>query len=153
MKEKGSVLGSGSNRRSFLRNATVAAGAATMGAALLPTGLRAFDDDGDRAPITKGDIAILKFLQALEQVEEDLWRQYAELGGIQTTEFAGFSTGNGPYIGSLLKLDGDMPQYINDNTDDEISHARFLGKYLDLKLGVINMDQNTYSKLKNGSNG
>jgi hypothetical protein len=36
-----------------------------MSAALLPTGLRAFDDDSDRAPITKGDIAILRFLNAL----------------------------------------------------------------------------------------
>jgi hypothetical protein len=30
--------------------------------------------------------------------------------------------------GSLL--DGDMPQYIADNTDDEISHHRFLNNYL-----------------------
>jgi hypothetical protein len=33
-----------------------------------------------------------------------------------------------------------MPQYIHDNTDDEISHARFLGKYLGLKLGVKSAD-------------
>src|SRR4029077_7837407 len=27
-------------------------------------------------------------------------------------------------------LDGDMPQYIADNTDDDISHHRFLNNYL-----------------------
>ena len=148
------IIKKAANRRSFLKNGVLGAGA--LGAGLMVNSSPAFarvsaEDNGDNtdnAPVTKGDIAILKFLQALEQVEEDLWRQYAELGGIQTTEFAGFSTGNGPYIGSLLKLDGDMPQYINDNTDDEISHARFLGKYLDLKLGVKSADLSGFRKLK-----
>ena len=27
-------------------------------------------------------------------------------------------------------LDGDKPQYISDNTDDEISHVAFLNAYL-----------------------
>src|SRR6185369_15335842 len=30
-------------------------------------------------------------------------------------------------------LDGDMPQYISDNTDDEISHRDFLNAYLKSK--------------------
>jgi hypothetical protein len=38
--------------------------------------------------------------------------------------------GNTPYTNSLLILDGDMPQYIQDNTDDEFSHANFLIRYL-----------------------
>jgi hypothetical protein len=134
MKAKGSVLGSASNRRSFLRNGMVTAGAATVGAALLPTGLRAFDDDNDRAPITKGDIAILRFLNALEQVEADLWQQYSELGGVQDNEVAGSKNGGNPlYTAALQILDGDMPQYIHDNTDDEISHAAFLANYLESK--------------------
>src|ERR1700736_6302217 len=134
MKAKGSVLGSASNRRSFLRNGMVTAGAATVGAALLPTGLRAFDDDNDRAPITKGDIAILRFLNALEQVEADLWQQYSELGGTQDSEVPGAKGGGNPlYTAALQILDGDMPQYIHDNTDDEISHAAFLGNYLESK--------------------
>jgi hypothetical protein len=37
-----------------------------------------------------------------------------------------------------------MPQYIHDNTDDEISHARFLGNYLESK-GVGSAD---FSKFK-----
>ena len=47
MKAKGSVPRTASNRRSFLKNGMVTAGAAAVGAALLPTGLRAFDDDVD----------------------------------------------------------------------------------------------------------
>ena len=134
-----------SNRRAFLRNGMVAAGAATMGAALLPSASKAFGRDEDRAPITKGDIAILTFLSALEQVEADLWIQYAELGGatnqgVSTIDLKlngqKIATGLAPdYITGLLVLDGDMPQYIADNTDDEISHHRFLNNYLESKGG------------------
>jgi Ferritin-like domain len=134
MTKEENVFTKASSRRSFLRNGT-AAGAATVGAGLLAGkafGLDREDEDG-RAPITKGDIAILRFLQALEQVEEDLWRQYAELGGAQDNEFSGLTGGNAAYTQALQLLDGDMPQYIHDNTDDEISHARFLGNYLESK--------------------
>ena len=122
-----------SNRRKFLRNGMLAAGAATVGAGMLP-GLSAFgrdnDEKDDRAPITKGDIAILTFLSALEQVEEDLWTQYSELGGTQDNEVSGLNGGNSLYQAALQILDGDMSQYIHDNTDDEISHHRFLNNYL-----------------------
>jgi hypothetical protein len=129
-----------SNRRSFLKKGAVAAGAVAVGSGLLGKGLPAFareDDDGDRAPITRGDISILRFLQALETVEEDLWRQYAELGGTQDNEFTGLTGGNAAYSQALQLLDGDMPQYIHDNTDDEISHARFLKNYLESKGAEI----------------
>jgi len=33
-------------------------------------------------------------------------------------------------MAALSNLDGDMPQYISDNTDDELSHAAFLNAYL-----------------------
>ena len=141
-----SVFQNKTNRRSFLKNGTVA-GAATLGAGLLPTRVSAFEraDDDDRAPITKGDIAILTFLSALEQVEADLWIQYAELGG--PTKNVPTSIGLSPidlqlnanlittglapgYVTALQVLDGDMPQYIVDNTDDEISHHAFLNNYL-----------------------
>ncbi len=128
-----SVLTSKTNRRSFLKSGTVA-GAATLGAGLLPARVSAFEgDDDDRSPITKGDIAILKFLQALEQVEADLWIQYSELGGTQDNEVSGVNGGNPAYTAALTILDGDMPQYIHDNTDDEISHASFLGNFLESK--------------------
>jgi hypothetical protein len=144
MKEKGSVFGGVKNRRSFLKNGMVAAGAATMGAALLPGTSAAFGHEEDgHAPITKGDIAILTFLSALEQVEADLWIQYAELGGATNQGLSPIDlqqngqkivTGLAPaYITGLLVLDGDMPQYIADNTDDEISHHAFLNNYLQSK--------------------
>jgi hypothetical protein len=157
MKKNGSVFGGANNRRSFLKNGMVAAGAATMGATLLPgtsTALGRRDDDD--APITKGDIAILTFLSALEQVEADLWIQYAELGGATNQgnspidlELNGqkITTGLAPaYITGLLVLDGDMPQYIADNTDDEISHHRFLNNYLASK-GAKTIDVSHFATL------
>src|ERR1700719_4233282 len=113
-----------SNRRAFLTNGMVAAGAATIGASLLPGTSAAFGGDEDGAPITKGDIAILTFLSALEQVEADLWIQYAELGGATNQGLSPIVlqqngkkivTGLAPaYITGLLVLDGDMPQYPAD---------------------------------------
>ena len=133
MNDATSVFNRRSNRRKFLRNGMLAAGAATVGAGMLP-GLSAFgrdnDEKDDRAPITKGDIAILTFLSALEQVEKDLWTQYSELGGTQDNEVSGLNGGNSLYQAALQILDGDMSQYIHDNTDDEISHHRFLNNYL-----------------------
>jgi hypothetical protein len=147
MKKEENLFTKGSTRRSFLKNGTVA-GAATVSAGLLAGKAFAFDreDDDDRAPITRGDIAILRFLQALEQVEEDLWRQYAELGGTQDSEFTGLTGGNAAYSQALQLLDGDMPQYIHDNTDDEISHASFLGKYLESR-GVGSADLSPFRVL------
>jgi hypothetical protein len=135
MKEKSGVFTSGSNRRSFLKRGAVAAGAATLGAGLVAGKSFAFDRDQENSGpgITRGDIAILKFLQALEQVEADLWQQYSELGGIQDNEVSGLNGGNVPYTQALLILDGDMAQYIHDNADDENSHFRFLGNYLESK--------------------
>src|SRR6266481_1099780 len=134
MIEKGNVFSRAKNRRSFLKNGIVAAGAATIGTAMLPDTPGAFAaEEDDRSPITKGDIAILTFLQALEQVEADLWIQYSELGGTQDNEVSGVNGGNPAYTAALTILDGDMPQYIHDNTDDEISHAAFLQKYLESK--------------------
>src|ERR1700720_860459 len=120
------------NRRTFLTTGITAAGAATIGAGLLGSGLPAFGQERD-GDLTKGDIAILKFLNALEQIEADLWIQYSELGGTQDNEVSGVNGGNPLYAAALQILDGDMPQYIHDNTDDEISHAAFFGKYLESK--------------------
>jgi len=159
MNEKGSVFSGVNNRRSFLKNGMVAAGATTMGGALMPGTAAAFgkeEEDHDHAPITKDDIAILTFLSALEQVEADLWIQYAELGGATRQglspidlELNGqkITTGLAPaYITGLLVLDGDMPQYIADNTDDEISHHRFLNNYLASK-GAKTIDLSQFAIL------
>jgi Ferritin-like domain len=137
-----------SDRRSFLRDGAVAAGAATMGAALLTSTVTAFAQNQSRGgpPITKGDIAILRFLSALEQVEQDLWQQYSELGGTQDNEVSGVNGGNSLYTAALEILDGDMPQYVHDNTDDEISHHRFLNNYLASK-GARGVDLSHFATL------
>src|SRR5947207_10696711 len=152
MKEKGSVFSGSKNRRSFLKSGMVVAGAATIGTAMLPGTPVAFADEEDyHAPITKGDIAILTFLSALDQVEADLWIQYAELGGATSQGLSPidlpFTGGLAPaYITGLLVLDGDMPQYISDNADDEISHHRFLNNYLESK-GARTIDLSAFAVL------
>ena len=132
MKQGSGVSDRMANRRKFLKNGMITAGAATLSAGLFAGGTSVFGrdrDDDDGPSITKGDIAILQFLSALEQIEEDLWRQYSELGGTQDNEIPG-AGGNALYQAALQILDGDMAQYIHDNTDDEISHHRFLNNYL-----------------------
>src|SRR5579884_19751 len=113
------------NRRSFLRKSVVAAGTATLGGMLLSD--RAAADHGGMTP---GDAAILRFLAAAEILESDLWEQYNELGGIQDAEEPSGSA-IPAYVTALQMLDGDMPQYIHDNTDDEFSHALFINEYLE----------------------
>jgi len=139
-----------SNRRKFLKNGMLAAGATAVSAGMLTGGPSAFGRDrgeeDNRAPITKGDFAILTFLSALEQVEEDLWRQYSELGGTQDNEVSGLNGGNSLYTAALQILDGDMAQYIHDNTDDEISHHRFLNNYL-VSKGAKKVDLTPFANL------
>jgi hypothetical protein len=130
------------NRRSFMKRGLAAAGTATMGAGLLAKGVSLFGQDEDNGDLTRGDIAILRLLAAAEIIEEDLWRQYSELGGVQDKEVSGVNGGNPLYTGALVILDGDMAQYIHDNTDDEISHARFLNAYLASKgAPKVNFDR------------
>jgi hypothetical protein len=80
--------------------------------------------------LTAGDEAILRFLSAAEIIETDLWIQYNELGGAQDSEVPGNTGGSDKYIKALQVLDGDMPQYIHDNTEDEISHFTFINTHL-----------------------
>src|SRR5271169_3949944 len=116
----------GVSRKTFLATG-VAVG---VGAGLGPLGaVSALADDG-HGRLNEGDEAILRFLAAAELLETDLWQQYNELGGIQDAEVPG-GTGAAPYREALQVLDEDMPQYIHDNTDDEISHAAFINAYLE----------------------
>src|SRR5438128_4899044 len=119
-----------SSRRSFLRKGLAVGGAGTIGAGLLTNGLSlpVFAEEGSGS-LTKGDVAILRFLAAIEIIETDLWRQYNELGGIQDSEVPGGS-GSQAYIKALVVLDGDMSQYLHDNTEDEFSQIAFINAYL-----------------------
>ena len=142
MEKHESVIKRPVNRRSLLKSGMLAGGAAVVGAGtgLFSGGKSAFGQEfalgqGSGRGLTKGDVAILRFVAAAELIESDLWTQYAELGGI----------GNNPpievdpnqqlnsYQAALSNLDGDGPQYITSNTIDEISHATFLNGYLESK--------------------
>src|SRR3981189_2144381 len=120
-----SPSGNGVKRRSFLKGLGVA-GAALSAGSLLATSAEASQG---RGIITVGDVAILRFLAAAEILETDLWQQYNELGGVQDSEVPGGS-GSRLYTKALEVLDGDMPQYIHDNTEDELTHELFINAYL-----------------------
>jgi len=116
-------------RRSFLKGLGMVGATLLPASALLATKVRA--NPGDHSgSLTRGDAAILRFLGLAEIIESDLWTQYWELGGVQDNEFAPQTGGNPAYKAALQILDSDMPQYIHDNADDEISHAAFIRAYL-----------------------
>jgi hypothetical protein len=113
-------------RRSFLKGLGMAGATLLPASALLMTKGKAREGERQRnGKLTKGDVAILRLLAAAEIIETDLWQQYNELGGIGAT-----GSISQPYITDLQVLDGDMPQYISDNTDDEMSHVAFLNAFL-----------------------
>jgi hypothetical protein len=119
------------NRRSFFKSGLTAVSTATVGAGLLTNKLTLLGEDLEQASggLTTGDAALLRFAAAAEILESDFWVQYNELGGIPDSEVPGGS-GNPIYTTALQVLDTDMPQYIHDNTDDEITHFTFLNAYL-----------------------
>jgi hypothetical protein len=124
------------SRRTFLKTG-LAAGAGVAGTALLGLPVLAESD----SKLSKGDAAILQFLAAIEILETDLWQQYNELGGVQDAEVPGGS-GSAAYTNGLVQLDGDMPQYIHDNTEDEFTHFTFINAYLTSKgAKTINLDR------------
>jgi hypothetical protein len=119
----------GLNRRVLLQRAAVAGtGALLPVAGLVAGGRPASAGRGDR--LSRGDVAILRMLVAVEIIESDLWLQYAELGGTQDNELPGLTGGSPAYTAALKQLDGDMDQYIHDNTEDEFSHWFFINAYL-----------------------
>ncbi len=128
-------------RRSFLRNLGMGAALLAPGAALLSSASKALAGDENEKKnnrLTRGDVAILQLLAAAELIEADLWQQYKELGGVDSPE-SGYRAG-------LEILDEDQPQYISDNTDDEISHAAFLNAYLESK-GEQQVDLSEFKNL------
>jgi hypothetical protein len=128
-----------------LKKGALAASAATVGAGLLTqsSSVRGQEGPEERSGrrLTRGDAALLRFAAAAEILESDFWVQYNELGGVQDSEVPGGS-GNPTYTAKLVNLDSDMPQYIHDNTDDEITHFTFLNAYLASKgADTVNLDQ------------
>src|SRR5438105_11037611 len=121
-------------RRVVRRRAFLKVGAGVAAAAIPAGGLLATDAIAAGSTLTKGDAAILRLLAAAEIIETDLWQQYNALGGAKG--------GNPAYMAALQNLAGDMPQYIADNTDHEMSHAAFLNAYL-TSMGAepVNLDR------------
>src|SRR3984893_9174862 len=130
------------DRRGFLRTGAIA------GTALVAGASGAFAQEAGSSRPTKGDIAILRYLSAIEQNERDLWLQYAETGRAQDRELPRLPTGaNVPYTKALNNLDADMSQYIHDNTEDEFSHHAFLNAYL-ASIGATPVDLSKFQTLK-----
>ena len=124
-------------RRSFIKGLGVVGATLMPGAALLKA--QGINSSGK---LSNGDADLLRFALWAEIVESDLWTQYNELGGATAPNDGPPNVGNPPYKLALQNLDGDMPQYITDNNDDELSHAAFLNAYL-LAHGAqtVNLDQ------------
>jgi hypothetical protein len=136
--EAGSPVQRVVQRRSFLKGLGVA-GAALSAGALLATQVQGEERSGS---LTRGDAAILRFLAAAEIIETDLWQQYNELAGTQDSELPGITGGSPLYRLALQQLDGDMDQYIHDNTEDELTHEVFINAYLASKgADTVNLDK------------
>jgi len=131
-----------SSRRAFLGK-SLAVGAGIAGTVLLDGPLPALA--ARSRSVTKGDVAILRFLAAAEIIETDLWQQYNELAGIPDGEVPG-GTPIPAFVTAIQALDSDMAQYIHDNTDDEISHYTFLNAYL-TSLGEAPVDLSHFANL------
>ena len=140
-------------RRSFLKGLGVTGAAVTLGTGIMAKGIPLFAEERSGS-LTKGDAAILRFLAAAEILESDLWLQYQELGGTQDDEVSKLASklipgypaqptgGNPVYMQDLLPLDGDMSQYIHDNTEDELTHEVFINAYLKSKgADTVNLDR------------
>jgi hypothetical protein len=141
LEDRGKPSKSSISRRSFLGK-SLAVGAGTIGAGLLTSTRTARASGG----LTPGDAALLRFPAALELIEADFWIQYNELGGIPDTEVHS-GTVNPKYHDALSMLDEDMDQYIHDNTDDEITHFKFLNAYL-VSKGAAPANLNPFRTLK-----
>jgi hypothetical protein len=106
------------NRRNFLKGGLAAAGAATLAPALFsaPAMAQAASSTG---PVPEGDLAIFKFLAAVELVESDLWTQYTLLA----ENNPGFQRG-------LTNIDQSLVRYNHDIRRDETTNALFINAAL-----------------------
>jgi hypothetical protein len=69
--------------------------------AALPAGSLSKRESTSSDKLSRGDVAILPFLAAVEIIATDLWQHCNELGGV--------NGGNSAYMAALSNLDGDMP--------------------------------------------
>jgi len=85
--------------------------------------------------LTKGEIAILRFLAAIELIESDLWQQYDELGG-------GTTAVQNNYQLALQFLNRHGSRSITANAVNEIEHSTFLRTLLESEgVEPVNLDE------------
>ncbi len=119
-------------------------GAATLAPAMLSTPAMAQATESSAA-VPASDIAIFKFLAAVELVESDLWTQYTLL-----------AEGNPGFQRALTNIDPALVRYNHDIRRDETSHADFINAALQAAgQAATNLDK--YRTLRmpqvQGSNG
>ena len=118
------------NRRNFVKSGLAAAGAATLAPALVSAQAVA-GAASSTGPVPEGDLAIFKFLAAVELVESDLWTQYTLLA----ENNPGFQRG-------LTNIDPSLVRYNHDIRRDETSHALFINAALkDAGQAPTNLDK------------
>jgi hypothetical protein len=84
--------------------------------------------------LTKGEIAILRFLTAIELIEIDLWQQYDELGGATTAQQSDYQL-------ALQFLNRLGSKFITANAVNEIEHSTFLRTCLESEgVEPVNLD-------------
>ncbi|MGA9673221.1 MAG: hypothetical protein WBQ94_28740 [Terracidiphilus sp.] len=96
--------------------------------------------DYDSGALTNSDVAILRFLSALELIESDVWQQYDELGGVKQDP-------QDPYRLALQSLQSNLSHFITSCALDEISHTTYLNLYLESE-GVDPVDLDRYRTLR-----
>lgn len=111
--------------RGLMTSGMLAASVAAAGAMLSQLRHTSFGQklDFTQSRLNKRDLAILRFLTVVEQIERDIWQQYNELGGVTD----GMQNG---YQLALQFLDQDSSRQISNEYIDEVSHARFLSEVL-----------------------
>jgi len=136
------------HRRGFLKTGLTVAGVAATNALLVrgASALALAQSGPGGAGLTAGDVAILRFLAAGEALEADFYTQYNELGGIHDSEVPG-GHGNRTYTERLMEIDRNIPQYVHDVADDEMSHQNFLNAYL-VSKGAEPVDMEPFRTLQ-----
>jgi len=131
-----------SHRPGLMTSGMVAMSVATAGTMLSRVSRTEYGQTLDyyAGNLTKSDIAILRFLAAMELIESDLWQQYEELGGAT-------SNSQDSYRLALEDLDVHISQHITSNTQSEISHAAYLNAFLESE-GVEPVDLDKFRALR-----
>jgi len=126
-----------SDRGFFSTSGKLEASVAAVGAMLARVRSTSFGQklDYTNDSLTKGEIAIQRFLTAIELIESDLWQQYDELGGATTAE-------QNDYQLALQFLNRLGSKYITANAVNEIEHSTFLRTCLESEgVDPINLDE------------